>query len=164
MKQLAWISSYLGRITTHVTGGGKVRAPEEPEHAEFMRILVKLMKKTQAAEKRCRGCVKELFGKHEIANIYGQAMAKSDLWKDQCSAPEIILALQTSLTFTRKECQAKVQHVVQEKEEALLKCSKEWKRAIRTAAKRMNKEAAVEGGAAMINAKQIDRSLSPGTA
>ena len=51
-----------------------------------------------------------------------------------------MVALQTSLITTRKECQEKIQHATDEKEVALEKCGREWKRAIRKAAKRMNRD------------------------
>lgn len=130
----------VNRIAAHVAGEGQVEAPCLPETNDFMRILKRLIKKTQGAEQAARQCMKELYGKPELASVYSDADSK--LWQEHCAAPEFILALQTTLVVTRQECQEKVKHVNQEKEEALVKCSREWKRAIRTAAKKMNKEQA----------------------
>ena len=86
---------------------------------------------------------------------------QAGLWQKQCAAPEYILALQTTLVVTRRECQEKVKHVSQEKEEALVKCSREWKRAIRTAAKRMNKEQQGQHSMSLSGAEAIVAPMSP---
>jgi len=145
VKQMAWIANYLGRLTKHISGDGLVKPPDEPAHADFMRILRTILKKTQQAEVRARQCLQSIFGQQDLAPRYfpDQQDSKASLWTNQCNAPELILALQTTLTATKKDCQTKVSNIAQEKEEALVKCSREWKRAIRTAAKRMNKDPSV---------------------
>jgi len=139
VTQMAWIARYLDRLAAHVAGKGKTAPPEEPHNTDFMRLLRKLLAKTQAAEQAGRRRMKELYGKPELAAIYTEN-GEVGLWQKQCAAPEYLLALQTTVAVTRRECQDKIHHISQEKEEALVKCSREWKRAIRTAAKRMNKE------------------------
>lgn len=152
VKQVAWIANYLGRLNKHVSGEGIVKPPktEDGSETDFMRILVKLLSKTQHAELRARKCLQEMFGQLEPEPSENVTLANVNFWTKQCKVPPVLRALQTNMSLIKKECEVKIVHVVQEKEEALVKCSREWKRAIRTAAKRMNKESAGPCGSSSI--------------
>jgi len=152
--QAASIANYLGRLTKACDSFGKKLndknsslSPRSSSESNFLQAVNKLLLKMKKSEGQMRDCLQSLFGDHDQITIDREP----DVWTRRCKPPTYLLALQKELLSGKIAETEKIKRLSKEKDEAIERNACEWKRAIRKAAKRINRDpetpVSINGGA-----------------
>ena len=141
--QAASIANYLGRLQKACDSFSKKLddknsslSPRSSSESNFLQAVNKLLLKMRKSEGQMRDCLQSLFGEHDQISVDREP----DIWTRRCKPPLYLLALQKELLTGKIAETEKIKRLSKEKDEAIERNACEWKRAIRKAAKRINRD------------------------
>jgi len=141
--QAASISNYLGRLQKACDSFSKKLddknsslSPRSSSESNFLQAVNKLLLKMKRSEGKMRDCLQSLFGEDDQITVDREP----DIWTRRCKPPLYLLALQKELLTGKIAETEKIKRLSKEKDEAIERNACEWKRAIRKAAKRINRD------------------------